>query len=536
MHTLPLPESGTNETISIETLGPIVVVGANGSGKTRLNAWIQSELVAFDMPVQRIAAQKMLDLPSVLSLTSPDSAELKWVYGRNHWTGIQRNPENKEYARQARITKWGQNAAIATSDDYAELLEFLLAEHATEILRHSERMEQLKELLPFPETRLRRIQRIWEDVLPGRSLKIGTGKLETELTDGPIYNSAEMSDGERVIFYLLGSCIGAPPNAILLIDEPEVHLHRIIQRRLWDLVERGRPDCLFVYFTHDLEFAASRSGATRIVLNKFDGTRWFWSEVPAESDLPADLLLELLGSRKPILFVEGTNASIDVELYSHVYPDRAVLPVESCSNVIHTTVAFGRLRDLHHLDSVGLIDRDQRTDEECEMLTTRRVFITPVSEAENLLLLETVMRTYASIRHLDDVDVLIDRVKNDVLALLDSDRERVATAMLNAYLEDHIAGLGGARKSESEILSNLQTMANSIGGIAAQFRDRVDEAVKTRDYDAALRLYPNKGLAARMSRHFGVANYKDDVIRLLRKDVGSDILDALRAALPTLAE
>ena len=45
----------------------------------------------------------------------------------------------------------------------------------------------------------------------------------------------------------------------LIIDEPELHVHRSIMDRLWDELEGARPDSVFVFITHDLEFAASRT-------------------------------------------------------------------------------------------------------------------------------------------------------------------------------------------------------------------------------------------------------------------------------------
>lgn len=119
-----------------------------------------------------------------------------------------------------------------------------------------------------------------------------------------------MSDGERVIFYLIGQCLAARENGILVIDEPELHLHRVLQSRLWDAVESERADCLFVYLTHDLDFAVTRVNATKIWLKSYENNRWDWHLVPENEDIPERLLLEILGSRKPILFVEGDRKSV----------------------------------------------------------------------------------------------------------------------------------------------------------------------------------------------------------------------------------
>ena len=120
-----------------------------------------------------------------------------------------------------------------------------------------------------------------------------------------------MSDGERVAFYLLGQVLCAPTDAIVVIDEPEIHLHRAIQVALWDEAEKSRPDCTFVYITHDLEFAGARSAARKIWVKSFDGSSWTWDEVEPQEDLPDHLVFQVLGSRRPVLFVEGEANSLD---------------------------------------------------------------------------------------------------------------------------------------------------------------------------------------------------------------------------------
>ena len=50
----------------------------------------------------------------------------------------------------------------------------------------------------------------------------------------------------------------------IIIDEPEIHLHRSIMNRLWTAIENERDDCLFIYITHDTQFAASHSQAKKI--------------------------------------------------------------------------------------------------------------------------------------------------------------------------------------------------------------------------------------------------------------------------------
>ena len=61
-----------------------------------------------------------------------------------------------------------------------------------------------------------------------------------------------MSDSEKLVFYLIGAALCACPNALLVIEEPETLLHNSIKNQLWDEIEAIRPDCTFVYLTHDM--------------------------------------------------------------------------------------------------------------------------------------------------------------------------------------------------------------------------------------------------------------------------------------------
>ena len=113
-----------------------------------------------------------------------------------------------------------------------------------------------------------------------------------------------MSDGERAVLYLTAQVLCVPNNKMLIIDEPEVHLHRSIMTRLWRRLEESRQDCLFVYITHDLEFASAHGKIDKIWIKEYDGNRWLFEKVRDDS-IPEQLIFEILGSRKSVLFVEG---------------------------------------------------------------------------------------------------------------------------------------------------------------------------------------------------------------------------------------
>ena len=125
--------------------------------------------------------------------------------------------------------------------------------------------------------------------------------------------------------FLASQVLCVPQNKTLIIDEPELHLHRTIMYHLWSELEKVRPDCLFIYITHDLDFVSSHIVSDIYWVKSYDGNGNWQIEKIESDDVPADLQAEILGSRKPILFVEGEKNSFDTQLYSAIYPNYYVI-------------------------------------------------------------------------------------------------------------------------------------------------------------------------------------------------------------------
>ena len=113
-----------------------------------------------------------------------------------------------------------------------------------------------------------------------------------------------MSDGERVIFYLAGEVICAPANSIIIIDEPEMHIHSSLINTFFDLIEAERQDCSFIYLTHNIDFAFTRQNAKKIWSKSYENNLWDYELLDENLLIPEQLYLEVLGSRKPIIFLE----------------------------------------------------------------------------------------------------------------------------------------------------------------------------------------------------------------------------------------
>lgn len=324
--TLPR-QGGPNEIVT--TSRNLLFVGANGSGKTRLGTWLEMNSPDH-AKVLRISAQKSLSMPDSTTPVSIELAERNLLFGNPTEAG------NKSWY------KWQNKPATFLLNDYEKLMVYLFSDETEENAKYKVNQRLATTKIEPPLTKLDRVKQAWERVLPHRELIVGGLRIQTQVSGdaSKIYNSSEMSDGERVIFYLLGQCLAAPQNGIIVIDEPELHLHKSVQAPLWAEVERLRPDCLFVYLTHDVDFAVAQEGAQRVWLKSFDGSSWDWELISDSQDLPDDLIIEVLGSRKPVVFVEGVNGSHDVSLYREILGNFLVLPRGSCDQVIQSVKAL----------------------------------------------------------------------------------------------------------------------------------------------------------------------------------------------------
>ncbi|MDQ4120479.1 MAG: AAA family ATPase [Acidobacteriota bacterium] len=511
--TLPAPLSipNKNNVISIESKRGLVFLGANGSGKTRLGSWLELQS-QHKNKVHRISAQKSLMMPSVSVSMSVDEAETNLIYGY------------KDGRFERKIShRWGSNPNTHLLNDFENLLSYLFSEENDKSIKYRQIAKHAGSWIAPPETKLDIIKRIWEQVYPHRKLIIGGGKVETAVSENPdaFYNAAEMSDGERVVFYLIGQALSAPKEGILIIDEPELHLNKSIQSTLWDKIEAERQDCLFVYLTHDLDFAASRIDATKVCLRSFDGQTWDWYVIPQEAEIPEEVLFEIAGSRKPVIFIEGERNGLDYFVYPKLYPDFTIIPVGSCESVIHATNSFSSLKHLHRLSSYGIVDRDFRDAAEIAYLESIGISVLNFSELENLFLTEDVLHFVAEKLHKEDFLEIFRQVKALVFREMDKGKERLISSITGLKVERKLKYFDANVLGEQNLKSSLDTLINGIDVtlLYQETRTKIDKILIDENYDEAIKIYNNKGLVYQISSLFGFKS--DELIDYIKRIISS---------------
>ena len=347
----------------IEDRQSIVLLGANGAGKTRMSVWIDENNP--ELNIHRISAQKSLNMPEYVSPTELKKAEDNFLYGTTN--------DDRDWLKRygKKNNRWGNEPEIHMLNDYQSLMEFLMTENFEKSIEYREKHKDGNPEFDN-ETKLEKIKKIWEKVITHRKLKICAGKIEVESIgeNTEKYNGNLMSDGERAIFHYIGEVVSAKDNSLIIIDEPENHLHNSILEKLWNEIEAERQDCVYLYITHNLYFARSRNNAQIIwIKNMLDKQKWDFGLLNSD-EFSDDLLLEILGNRQGVLFIEGTpDKSIDRKLYSRLFPKYSIMPLEGCASVIQATKSYNKLPMLHYKTIKGIVDRDRRTEGEINSLS-----------------------------------------------------------------------------------------------------------------------------------------------------------------------
>ncbi|RQO78471.1 ABC transporter ATP-binding protein [Pedobacter sp. KBW01] len=482
----------------------VVAVGANGSGKTSLADNLRSSLNNNGLV---ISAQRVLFIPELDNIPNPQLSQERWV---------DMNQKSRTFKNIGDF--------LQIKEEFGFVLENLIAKHCSYAID----MLDSPKGGTRPPSELETTLLIWNNVFEHRKLKLVQGiKLKVFFNDKS-YEPIRLSEGEKSALYLVSQVVQAPIKGFIIIDEPEMYLHKTIISKIWDMLERERDDCTFIYLTHDLDFAVSRNTAAKVWLKSFSYPNdWDIKSIP-KNDIPEKLMLELLGSRKNILFCEGTKGSIDQSIYEMLLPDYTIIPVEGCMNVINFTKAYNKIPHLN-TKAFGIIDSDHHSSERLEKLRDKNVYNIKLAEVENLFLEEKLLNLVAE-RLFNN---RVAQIKSDIIKELDKEKEIQASRFItnkinNIFNDTHVVKANNAEEIE-ENLSNF----NAKIEIKKWYEERIvyiDSIVLGQNYKEVISIFNNKGLKAIVERHFGKKDYTGFVMQLVRAN--PDALKIVRNLLP----
>ncbi|TCD27771.1 ATP-binding protein [Pedobacter psychrodurus] len=468
----------------------IVAIGANGSGKTSLANSLRENLNHNGLV---ISAQRVLFIPELDSLPSHKIAEEKWL----------------AMNKKSRTFKDFEDF-LEIKEEFGYVLGNLIAKHYKNALNYYQNSIGGQSVTNSFQSELETALRIWNTIFDYRSLELSEDlNLRVHVKNDQTYEPIKMSEGEKSSLYLICQVIQAPKDGFVIIDEPEMYLHKTIITKLWDQLEACRKDCIFIYLTHDLDFATSRTDAKKVWLKSFIyPLKWDIQEIP-NNEIPESLFFELLGSRKNILFCESEKGQIDEKVFKILFPQYTIVPVESCRNVINFTKAYNKI-PIVNTRAFGIIDSDYHDPDVLNRYAKCDVYNFQMAEIENIFLQEDFLKDISEKLYVDDV--ALERLKESVLNELEKDKvmqaSKYISSRINDYFKDSHIHEG---QNMQEVHANYEEFKDKIE-IEAWFSERlslIEQIINSKDYSRAISIYNNKGLKKLTSRHMKIQSLTD---------------------------
>lgn len=505
----------------------LFVVGANGSGKSSLLSHFVRQNLA---KVPRVSAHRQTWLPN----EGTDMTPVRKVHATNWIMDEDRHP-NSRY-----VDTHGADRASMTIYDLIAA-DNVRARAITAAVDSSVRggSADAANVARSVESPIQIINEAFRHSNINIKLSIqGDYRLMAKRDDSPPYNAAELSDGERNALMIAANILTCPNGFLIVIDEPERHLHRAISAPLLGSLLKHRSDCGFVVSTHDHDMALAIPDAKVILLRSCyfsrEGQIWDADKLPASGVIDDNIKRDLLGARRKILFTEGTSSSLDVGLYSIIFPMVSVIPKGSCHQVEEAVIGARAVENYHWIQAFGIVDGDGFSQEIIDEKRRDGIYAVPYYSVEAIYYNPTIIGYVAHRQAAVDGSDAEEMTRNALNAAI------VAVAGHTDRLSRNIAKKT-ARKIIMEQIPNDDELIggcavdirNDAGRILSERKTELDDAVQAADWGKILTKCPIRESGARKNiahalnlrdRH----HYERAVRQLLtEKDEALDFVRAL---------
>jgi len=512
------------EATTLEGVNPVVLIGPNGSGKTRFGV--------------AIANQQQADfIGAVRNISLPDDIPMRPLARATQELTNQRSELLSRY--------W------IMSNEINHLFSKLLAEDATSATELRDSLVAGQQPV-IENTNLMQLKAIWHDLFPGREIKFEaySPKVESRFTSQPIvYPAPQMSDGERVALYLGARVLNAKLG-LIVIDEPEVHFHSRLAVRFWNIMQNLRPDLRFVYLTHDLAFALSRQNAQFVIIRpNLDP-----EVVPLGEGIPNELAESILAAASfsifadRIYFCEG-DESTDYSFYTSWFntPTTVIVPVGGCKDVLGCAKAFYDQTIISGVKAMGVVDRDYWPE---AYLAAFPPYVKPlpVHELENIYCLPGLFKAIGQHLSISNIDNRYDefiaqakgRFKEELLAKQIVERFKCRCSGGLATVLNDLQVIADLNALESQCVNILQpgNWGFNPATIFREERKLLEDALASTEPMQFLTLFPGKVFLPIAARSLGIepSIYRKLVNNTLVADDNSDLSGLKKSIESVLSE
>ena len=489
-----------------------IIIGANGSGKSSLINELRKNNIneIFILP-----AQKLLYFISNIN-------------DRNGITKEKYIQHLKEVdIKYDTIDLYPSRIENDFSNTFSELITLLVKDYTNIVTRRSRKEKDL------PLTLWDRVEQIWNKIFPEISFHLEPDNRVVEVEkNGSKYSINGLSDGERCILFYIGNVLLAPEDSYIIVDEPETFLNAAIYNELWDLLISERLDCQFIFASHNMDFVQSRTNASYMWCKKFEAPYNLDYQILEESqEMPFSLLTEVSGTKKPILFCEGTKTSIDYQIYSKLFSDFCfVKPVQGHKQVIQYTKAYNKLKELYGNIAYGIIDYDWMDEARIESYKKKNIFVLPFNEIEMLLIDEEIVKFVLRDDEQDKTQKC-NKLKDTVIRSCTTNKDKIIRIALKKKLDEFMEGhlIETREPTEDEARTFLENLSEKfdITVTLENITKIVEDSITSSDFSKILKIcnLKNEIIASKEIKEI-VSNLKEKSLSSIALD--NDLQKKLR--------
>ena len=366
----------------IEGLGnTVIIAGANGSGKTRLKQAIVSSIQStpvMNMVIQSTRPEEEVDRyfngTEVLIKKGVPSEELSnyinsRTYGSSRYIGSLVQIDSTRSVQSVSYSKvnWlgGDPDDVEGVGNYYfspftnRWQQFVNYIHQKSAARDKKLAEMVKSdpsqtgtdiLTKFPDP-FEKYQKIFNDTLPGKELldinPASPSEFRYRTPEGLTLPFSSLSSGEQEIIKILFDVARKDiRHSIIIVDEPELHLHPTLAFQLIESLKAiGNHTNQYIFLTHSSDLISTYYSTGDVYF--IDSTQTGANQAHRLGDIANDHpdLIQVVGQNlglfavgKKLVFVEGEDSSIDRLSYQKIAQsvdhEIRILPVGSVSNIL----------------------------------------------------------------------------------------------------------------------------------------------------------------------------------------------------------
>lgn len=482
MYEIPIT-GGSTVTLELTAGNIVFLLGPNGTGKSSLIDYLYKR---YDKTFEKIIAHRQNWIQSNRSNVSNHDSYQTIGYIKQ-WDSQQESRYKDDYA--GRRTEILLNQIIVAENNAARMF----------VKDFNQTPQDERKDLNVKETPIDKINRCLNQALINITIRVDeTDSLMVTRNNSSEYSLAQLSDGERNAIFIAIAIFTSPNGTNFLIDEPERHLHPSISHSLVKSLLNERPDCSFVISTHDLSLPSAVPKSQVLLLRDciYENMRpvsWTVDAIDSLEKIDIKLREDILGSRKKIIFIEGNaSSSLDVKLYSLLFPGFSILPKASCDAVEVSVDGLRCSQELHHVIPYGIIDNDNKPEQLIENLKAKSIYSLGVHSVESIYyhpaLIAAMITNYKDVLNVTDPESLISSLRHDALGILSEHKERLCCRAIEKNVRSMLfSNLPTLKSIESKNDININIC---VAAVLKAEMDYFDVCLNDSNLDALISRYP----------------------------------------------